>query len=56
MLHQDPVGLWFSGTVLLARPERAAEGLSRMRRSLERGIQNFMPVDGKILEAIRNPA
>ena len=51
---QDPVGLWFSGTVLLARPGRAAEGLSRMRRSLEWGIQNLMPIDRKILEAIRN--
>ena len=51
---QDPVGLWFSGTVLLARPERAAEGLSRMRRSLEMGIRKFMPIEGKILEAIRN--
>ena len=51
---QDPVGLWFSGTVLLARPGRTSEGLSRMRRSLEWGIQNFMPLDRKILDAIRN--
>lgn len=40
----DPVGLWFSGVVLLARPGDQKTGIARLKRSLERGIRNLMPV------------
>lgn len=51
----DPVGLWFSGAVLLGIPARADEGVARMKRSVAAGIERFMPVSpelmGRILKA-----
>lgn len=49
----DPVGLWYSGSVLMADSGRARQGLSRLNRSLDRGIERFMPVDGALKEMIR---
>jgi hypothetical protein len=54
---RDAVGLWFSGAVLLGDPSRAGEGASRLRLSLQSGIERFMPVPpdlkAQILEAPR---
>lgn len=52
----DPVGLWFSGVVLLAKPETAAVGAQRLRRSLDEGIERFMPVDPNIKRRILETA
>lgn len=41
----DPVGLWFSGAVLLERPDGVDEGMARLRRALATGIDRFLPVD-----------
>ena len=48
----DAVGLWFSGIVLLAADETAEEGLLRLKRSLEGGIERFMPIDAKLRRQI----
>ena len=50
----DPVGLWFSGTVLIATPETAAEGITRMRRALDLGLERVMPVDAALKNQIRS--
>ncbi len=41
----DPVGLWFSGVVLLGKEATSASGMKNLRRSLTFGIRNLMPVD-----------
>jgi hypothetical protein len=50
----EPVGLWYSGAVMMGDPASAATGLSRMRRALEGGLERIMPVDPAIAEQIRN--
>ena len=52
--RDDPVGLWFSGTVLIATPETAAEGIARMRRALALGLERVMPVDAALKTQIRS--
>ncbi len=52
--RDDPVGLWFSGTVLIATPETAAEGIARMRRALALGLERIMPVDAALKTQIRS--
>jgi hypothetical protein len=52
--RDDPVGLWFSGTVLIATPETAAEGLARMRRALDLELERIMPVDAALKNQIRS--
>lgn len=42
---QDPVGLWFSGIVLLGRPGQEREGLRRMRLALDRHLERLMHVE-----------
>jgi hypothetical protein len=49
----DPVGLWFSGSVLLARTGREVEGLRRMRAAIDGGVQRVFPVDETLLAQIR---
>jgi|GEM_PF-3530811 len=50
--NQDPVGLWFSGIVLSATPDRSGEGISRMQAALEKGIEAIMPIDEEIKKAL----
>jgi len=40
----DPIGLWFSGFVLLKNPATAEKGLELLRRSLDLLIEQIMPV------------
>lgn len=48
----DPVALWFSGIALLGDPQTADEGLSRMRRALDRGIDRIVPVEAAIRDQL----
>ncbi len=48
----DPVALWFSGVVLLKDPATAKEGLVRLQRSLELGIERFLKVKTKLKKEI----
>ncbi|NQV55838.1 MAG: hypothetical protein HQ503_08270 [Rhodospirillales bacterium] len=50
----DPIGLWFSGVMLLAHPAKGEEGILRMKRSLNYGIQNQMPVPKELLDRLTN--
>ncbi len=48
----DPVALWFSGVVLLKDPGSAKEGIVRLQRSLELGIEQFLKVKMKLKKEI----
>ena len=48
----DPVGLWFSGVVMLANPASGGAGLRNLRQSLAFGIRNLMPIDEAIIRGI----
>ena len=48
----DPVALWFSGIVLLNDPNRQRVGYDRMRRSLQGGIRNLMPIPLKLIKIL----
>lgn len=50
----DPVGLWFSGIVLLGREATSASGMKNLRRSLAFGIRNLMPVDEALARDIEH--
>lgn len=52
----DPVGLWFSGSVLLGDSRHAAEGMARLRRSLDQGIADILPISAELLQSIRAPS
>jgi hypothetical protein len=45
---KDPVGLWFTGIIMLNNPAQATDGLSRLKSALNNGIERFMPVDDEI--------
>jgi len=47
-----PVGLWFSGIVLLNDPARQAEGLKRMRAAIDGGLERVMPVPQELLQML----
>ena len=49
---QSAIGLWFSGVVLLNDSNRAQEGMARLRRALENGIEMVMPVEQTLKNAI----
>lgn len=49
----DAVGLWFSGVALLNHDATAHEGIRRMKRSLELGIERIMPVEDEIKTQLR---
>lgn len=51
----DRVGLWFSGIVLIGESGREADGMARLRRSLDNGIEDILPIDADLLKAIRPP-
>ncbi len=51
--RDDPVGLWFSGAVLLGDEATAETGFARMRDALEHGLEKIMPVDPDIAKQIR---
>ncbi len=51
----DPVGLWFTGLILLkdSDPRAQQEGLHRLRRALDYGIERYMVVDPTIKAQIK---
>lgn len=50
--RRSPVGLWFSGIVMMANADTAAAGFDRMRQSLNAGIEHIMPIDPAIVDQI----
>jgi hypothetical protein len=49
-LPNDRVGLWYSGLVMLGRKESEAEGLKRVVRAVDAGIERVFPIN----EALKN--
>jgi len=52
--RNDPIGLWFSGAVMMGDSDAAADGIARMRRALDLGLEQVMPVDHAVAESIRS--
>jgi hypothetical protein len=51
---ESPVGLWYSGGVMMAEAATAAAGFARMRRALDLGVERRMAVDAGLAEQIRS--
>lgn len=51
---RDPVGLWFSGIVLLNDPARQVEGLARMRAAVDGGLVRVMPVPPELVQMLED--
>lgn len=51
-----PVGMWFKGIGLTAKPETAQEGVALMRKALEDGVQRFVPVEPSLKEQLLGPS
>ncbi len=52
--RNDPIGLWFSGAVMMGNSDVAADGFARMRQALDLGLEQVMPVDQAIVDKIRS--
>ncbi len=50
---EDAVALWFSGIALLGGTSGADDGLARMRKSLDKGIERIIPVDEGLKSQLR---
>ena len=50
---EDVVALWFSGIALLGGTSESDEGLARMRKSLDKGIERIIPVDERLKSQLR---
>lgn len=50
---EDAVALWFSGIALLGGTLGADDGLTRMRKSLDKGIERIIPVDEGLKSQLR---
>ena len=50
---EDAVALWFSGIALVGDAQGKQEGLSRMRRSLDKGIVRIIPIDEGLKSQLR---
>ncbi len=50
----SPVGLWYSGGVMMGEAETATAGFARMRRALDLGLERRMSVDATLAERIRS--
>ena len=44
----DPVGLWFSGIVLLNDTNRVADAVQRLKRALKNDLEKIMPVEADL--------
>lgn len=55
VLRRDPndaVALWFSGLALLGHPATASTGMDRLKKALQAGIQEAMPISTRTLQDI----
>tara|TARA_B100002003_G_scaffold215791_1_gene214881 strand:- start:1497 stop:1688 length:192 start_codon:yes stop_codon:yes gene_type:complete len=50
----SPIGLWYSGSVMMGKAETATAGFARMRRALNLGLERRMSVDASLAEHIRS--
>lgn len=50
----DPVGLWFSGVVLLNDISTKSEGIQRLKRALHNNIEKIMPVEPDLKAQLEN--
>ncbi len=51
---ESPVGLWYSGAVMMGGTETAAAGFARMRQALDLGLERRIAVDAGLAEQIRS--
>ncbi len=51
---ESPIGLWYSGGVMMGETATAAAGFARMRQALELGVERRMAVDAGLAEQIRS--
>ncbi|NVK18003.1 MAG: hypothetical protein HWE30_04845 [Methylocystaceae bacterium] len=49
-----PIGLWFSGIVLLNDPARKDRGVVMLKEALDFGIEKFFPVEAGLKQALNN--
>lgn len=50
----DPVGLWFSGVVLLNDISTKSEGIQRLKQALHNNIEKIMPVEPDLKAQLEN--
>lgn len=50
---EDAVALWFSGIALLGGTSGSDEGLARMQKSLDKGIERIIPIDEGLKSQLR---
>ena len=50
---EDAVALWFSGIALLGVTSGTDEGLARMQKSLDEGIERIIPIDEGLKSQLR---
>jgi hypothetical protein len=50
---EDAVALWFSGIALLGVTSGTDEGLARMQKSLDKGIERIIPIDEGLRSQLR---
>jgi hypothetical protein len=48
----DPVGLWFSGIVMLGSPEKFSTGMRMMKQSLRLGVERFVEIPPEVKSQI----
>lgn len=49
----SPIGLWFSGVVILGDTSRANDGMLRLKQAIQNGVERYMPIDKNIKESIK---
>jgi len=52
--REDPIGLWFSGVVLLNDVEKTTEAVQRLKRALRNGLEKIMPVETRLKANVNN--
>jgi len=50
---QDPVGLWFSGTLKIEHDETLHEGLKELKAAYKLGINRFMPIPESLISKLK---
>lgn len=57
ILHSEakPIGLWFSGIVLLNKRDQFEKGVKLMREAISNDLEKFMPIDPKLKKQLTEP-
>lgn len=49
----DPIGLWFTGFVLLGQESSQKSGLNRLRKAIENGVERFIPIEEELKKNLK---